>query len=200
MEHVERAGVHSGDSIALYPAQSLSPELIQTIVRHTSDLGRALGVRGLFNIQYVVFEATVYVIEVNPRGSRTVPFLSKVTGVPMVDLAVRSGLGERLVDMGFGVGLWPTQPLVAAKAPVFSMSKLTRVDTYLGPEMTSTGEVMGLDKTYRGAMTKALTAAGLMLPPEGALLLSIADHDKPEAVPLIKAFAATGYRLFATEG
>src|ERR1700736_1563046 len=143
MEHVERAGVHSGDSIALYPAQSLSAEIVETIVRHTTDLGRALGVCGLFNIQYVVFEGTVYVIEVNPRGSRTVPFLSKVTGVPMVDLAVRAGLGERLRDMGFGVGLWPAQPLVAAKAPVFSMSKLTSVDTYLGPQMKSTGEGIG---------------------------------------------------------
>src|SRR3989442_110516 len=136
MEHVERAGVHSGDSIALYPAQSLGADLIDAIVRHTTDLGRALGVRGLFNMQYVVFEGTVYVIEVNPRGSRTVPFLSKVTGVPMVDLAVRVGLGQCLEQLGFGIGLWPDQPLVAAKAPVFSMSKLTRVDTYLGPEMT----------------------------------------------------------------
>src|SRR5437870_11562973 len=113
MEHVERAGVHSGDSIALYPAQSLSPELIQTIVRYTTELGRALGVRGLFNIQYVVFDGEVYVIEVNPRGSRTVPFLSKVTGVPMVDLAVRVGLGQRLADLGYGLGSGPAQPPVA---------------------------------------------------------------------------------------
>src|SRR5437870_8739104 len=201
MEHVDRAGVHSGDSIALYPAQSLSPELIQTIVRHTTDLGRALGVRGLFNIQYVVFEATVYVIEVNPRGSRTVPFLSKVTGVPMVDLAVRSGLGERLMDMGFGVGLWPTQPLVAAKAPVFSMSKLTRVDTYLGPEMKSTGEVMGLGDTVPEALGKALLAAGNGLPlPGAAVLLSLADRDKAEAAPLIRRLCDLGYGLVATEG
>src|SRR5204862_4823476 len=122
MQHVERAGVHSGDSIALYPAQLLSSELTETIVRHTTDLGRALGVRGLFNIQYVVFEGTVYVIEVNPRGSRTVPFLSKVTGVPMVDLAVQVGLGVPLRECGFGIALWPPPPLVAAKAPLFSMS------------------------------------------------------------------------------
>ncbi|MBV9578540.1 MAG: carbamoyl-phosphate synthase large subunit, partial [Chloroflexi bacterium] len=133
MEHVERAGVHSGDSIALYPAQSLTPDQIDTLVQYTTDLGRAIGVRGLFNIQYVVFEGAVYVIEVNPRGSRTVPFLSKITGVPMVDLAVRVGLGAHLAECGFGTGLWPAQPLVAAKAPVFSMSKLTQVDTYLGP-------------------------------------------------------------------
>src|SRR5437764_6399891 len=117
MQHVQRAGVHSGDSVALYPAQSLSDDQVDTVVRYTTDLGRALGVRGLFNIQYVVFEGEVYVIEVNPRGSRTVPFLSKVTGVPMVDLAVRAGLGARLLDLGYGIGLWPSQPLVAAKAP-----------------------------------------------------------------------------------
>src|SRR5205085_12230967 len=117
MQHVERAGVHSGDSIALYPAQSLEPAQIDTIVQYTTDLGRALGVRGLFNIQYVVFEGAAYVIEVNPRGSRTVPFLSKVTGVPIVDLGVRVGLGMRLVDNAYGTGLWPIQPLVAAKAP-----------------------------------------------------------------------------------
>src|SRR5579859_1831759 len=201
MEHVERAGVHSGDSIALYPAQSLGPDLIDTIVRHTTDLGRALGVCGLFNIQYVVFEGDVYVIEVNPRGSRTVPFLSKVTGVPMVDLAVQAGLGKRLVDMGFGLGLWPAQPLVAAKAPVFSMSKLTSVDTYLGPEMKSTGEVMGLGETVAEALAKALLAAGSGLPTAGAgVLLSVAERDKAEALPLIQRLAGLGYDLLATEG
>jgi carbamoyl-phosphate synthase large subunit len=201
MEHVERAGVHSGDSIALYPAQSLSASQIDTIVQFTTDLGRALGVCGLFNIQYVVFEGTVYVIEVNPRGSRTVPFLSKVTGVPMVDLAVRVGLGQPLEALGFGVGLWPAQALVAAKAPVFSMSKLTRVDTYLGPEMKSTGEVMGLGSTVPEALGKALLAAGSGLPStETAVLLSLADRDKDEALPLVARLAALGYELMATEG
>jgi carbamoyl-phosphate synthase large subunit len=201
MEHVERAGVHSGDSIALYPAQSLSSDQVETIVRYTTDLGRALGVRGLFNIQYVVFEGTVYVIEVNPRGSRTVPFLSKVTGVPMVDLAVRVGLGARLRETDFGVGLWPAQPLVAAKAPVFSMSKLTQVDTYLGPEMKSTGEVMGLGETPAEALGKALLAAGSGLPAAGsAVLLSLADRDKSEAAPLVRRLAELGYDLVATEG
>jgi carbamoyl-phosphate synthase large subunit len=201
MEHVERAGVHSGDSIALYPAQSLGPQLIETVVRYTTEMGRALGVRGLFNVQYVVFEGTVYVIEVNPRGSRTVPFLCKVTGVPMVDLAVRVGLGQRLAELGFGVGLWPAQPLVAAKAPVFSMSKLTQVDTYLGPEMKSTGEVMGLGITPAEALGKALLAAGSGLPePGAAVLLSIAERDKPEAMPLVRRLCALGYDLVATEG
>jgi carbamoyl-phosphate synthase large subunit len=201
MEHVERAGVHSGDSIALYPAQALLPEQIERIVRYTSDMGRALGVRGLFNIQYVVFRGEVYVIEVNPRGSRTVPFLSKVTGVPMVDLAVRVGLGSRLGELGFGTGLWPAQPLVAAKAPVFSMSKLTRVDTYLGPEMKSTGEVMGLGESVAEALGKALVAAGSGLPGIGAaVLLSLADRDKSEAVPLVRQLGDLGFDLVATDG
>jgi carbamoyl-phosphate synthase large subunit len=201
MEHVERAGVHSGDSIALYPAQSLRADHVENVVQYTTDLGRALGVRGLFNIQYVVFEGTVYVIEVNPRGSRTVPFLSKVTGVPMVDLAVRVGLGKRLRELGCSPGLWPLQPLVAAKAPVFSMSKLTEVDTYLGPEMKSTGEVMGLGETSAEALRKALLAAGSGLPaPSCAVLLSLADRDKTEALPLIRRLAELGFDLIATEG
>jgi carbamoyl-phosphate synthase large subunit len=201
MQHVERAGVHSGDSIALYPAQSLPADQVETIVRYTTDLGRALGVRGLFNIQYVVFEGQVYVIEVNPRGSRTVPFLSKVTGVPMVDLAVQAGLGIPLGADEFGTGLWPAQPLVAAKAPVFSMSKLTQVDTYLGPEMKSTGEVMGLGTSAAEALGKALIAAGSGLPPRtSGVLLSLADRDKAEAMPLVRRLAELGYDLLATEG
>lgn len=200
MEHVERAGVHSGDSIALYPAQSLGAEQWRTIVEYTVDMGKALGVRGLFNVQYVVYDGQVYVIEVNPRGSRTVPFLSKVTGVPMVDLAVQVGLGTPLSELGFGTGLWPSQPLIAAKAPVFSMSKLTQVDTYLGPEMKSTGEVMGLGQTTEEALGKALIAAGSGLPPRGAaVLLSLADRDKDEAMPLIRRLADLGYDLVATE-
>ncbi len=201
MEHVERAGVHSGDSIALYPAQSLDTEQLQTIVDYTTALGKGLGVRGLFNIQYVVYDRQVYVIEVNPRGSRTVPFLSKVTGVPMVDLAVQVGLDVPLASLGYGTGLWPTQPLVAAKAPVFSMSKLTQVDTYLGPEMKSTGEVMGLGVTAEEALGKALIAAGSGLPaPGAAVLLSLAERDKDEAMPLIRRLAELGYDLVATEG
>jgi carbamoyl-phosphate synthase large subunit len=143
----------------------------------------------------------VYVIEVNPRGSRTVPFLSKVTGVPMVDLAVQVGLGVPLVQLGFGTGLWPLQPLIAAKAPVFSMSKLTQVDTYLGPEMKSTGEVMGLGDSPAEALGKALIAAGSGLPAPGSgVLLSLADRDKLEATPLIRQLAELGYDLVATEG
>ncbi len=143
----------------------------------------------------------MYVIEVNPRGSRTVPFLSKVTGVPMVDLAVRVGLGQNLAECGFGTGLWPAQPLVAAKAPVFSMSKLTQVDTYLGPEMKSTGEVMGLGTSVNEALGKALLAAGSGLSrPGSAVLLSLADRDKAEAMPLLQRLGDLGYDLLATEG
>lgn len=200
MEHVERAGVHSGDSMAVYPALGLSRQEVDTLVEYSTCLGLELGVRGVFNVQYVLFEGTLYVLEVNPRASRTVPFISKVTGVPLVMVATRIMLGESLREQGYLGGLWPRQHLVAVKAPVFSMAKLPRVDSYLGPEMKSTGEVMGIDRSYQGAMVKALIAAGLMLPPQGALLLSIADPDKSEAIPIVRSFAEAGYRLYATEG
>jgi carbamoyl-phosphate synthase large subunit len=201
VEHVERAGVHSGDSIGIYPAQSLTTDQINTLTRFTDELGRSLGVRGLFNVQYVVYEGEIYVIEVNPRASRTVPFLSKVTGVPMVDLAVQIGLGAHLRTSAFGTGLWPAQPLVAAKAPVFSMAKLNQVDTYLGPEMKSTGEVMGIGSSLGEAMRKALVAAGCQLPaPGSAVLLSIARRDRAEALPLIRRLSDLGLDLVATEG
>jgi len=202
MEHVERAGVHSGDSLAVYPAQSLTYAQREQVVDYTTRLGRGLGVRGLFNVQYVLHRATrtLYVLEVNPRASRTVPFLSKVTGVPMIEIATRIMLGESLAAQGYAPGLWPAQPLVAVKAPVFSMAKLPQVDTYLGPEMKSTGEVMGVDWTYEGALTKALIAAGLMLPPAGAILATVADDDKPAAAVLLASLAEQGYRIYATEG
>ncbi len=200
MAHVERAGVHSGDSMAVYPALGLSESEVQSVVEYTHKLGMGLGTRGIFNVQYVLFEGTLYVIEVNPRASRTAPFISKVTGVPLVNVATRVLLGQSLKEQGYPAGLWPRQGLVAVKAPVFSMAKLPRVDSYLGPEMKSTGEVMGIDKTYRGAMTKALLGSGMMLPPQGAILFSIDDADKTEAIPIIRAFAKVGYRLYATEG
>ncbi|MBI2755769.1 MAG: carbamoyl-phosphate synthase large subunit [Chloroflexi bacterium] len=204
MEHVERAGVHSGDSVALYPAQNLPPEQVEKLVEYTTEIGRGLGVKGLFNIQFVVYAGEVYIIEVNPRASRTVPFLSKVTTVPMVDLAVRAGLGEPLATMGYGTGLWPVPTsFVAAKAPVFSMSKLTAVDTYLGPEMKSTGEVMGLGVTAAEALEKALLASGMGLPrnaPGSGVLISVANHDKEEAAPLARRLAELGFDLLATEG
>ncbi len=216
MEHVERAGVHSGDSMAIYPGLTLSEEEVDTIVDYTTRIGIELGVRGLMNIQYVVvgggayrspgsgngatLPTEVYVLEVNPRSSRTIPFISKVTGVPMVRLAVNAMLGRTLREQGYRGGLWPRQKLVGVKAPVFSMSKLAGVDTYLGPEMKSTGEVMGIDREFGPALAKALMAAGLMLPPKGAILLSIADRHKPDAVEMVRELHEFGYAFYATEG
>jgi carbamoyl-phosphate synthase large subunit len=200
MEHVERAGVHSGDSIAVFPAPSLSTYELEMVEEYTTRLGRSLGVKGLFNIQFVLHRGQVYVLELNPRASRTVPFISKVTGLPLVDLAVGVMLGTSLAAQGYRSGLYPRPGLVAVKAPVFSMSKLPRVDTYLGPEMKSTGEVMGIDWSYERALAKALLAAGQALRPAARILLSIADRDKAEAVPLIRRLSGLGCSLLATEG
>ncbi len=205
MEHIERAGVHSGDSMAIYPAIKLTKTEMDTIVDYSVRIGIALGIKGLMNIQFdVVRDSTgkskIYVLEVNPRASRTVPFISKVTGVPIVDIATRVMLGQSLKEQGYQSGLFPSKKLIAIKAPVFSMSKLLGVDTYLGPEMKSTGEVMGIDTTFNGALVKALMAAGLMLPEKGSMLFSIADRDKAEALPIIKDFYNAGYKLYATEG
>jgi len=206
MEHIERAGVHSGDSIAVYPALNLTQDEVNTIVDYTIKIGRALQVKGLMNVQLVIMpgqsqnQSSVYVLEVNPRASRTIPFISKVTGVPMVRIATKIMLGVSLKKQGYTTGLWRRQKLVGIKAPVFSMSKLAGVDTYLGPEMKSTGEVMGIDYTYEGALIKALLAAGLILPSRGSLLFSIADKNKGEALPIIESFYSLGYQLDATEG
>ncbi|MGB2694500.1 MAG: ATP-grasp domain-containing protein, partial [Dehalococcoidia bacterium] len=204
MEHIERAGVHSGDSMAVYPPINLSEQELATVVDYTQRIGLALHVRGLMNVQYVIIRgdegSEVFVLEVNPRSSRTVPFLSKVTGVPMVRLATLIMLGRSLRDQGYEGGLWPARHLVAVKAPAFSMSKLIGVDTYLGPEMKSTGEVMGVDRTFPAALAKAILSAELALPPGGAMLLSIADQHKPEAVPIVGQLVEAGFRLYATEG
>lgn len=205
MEHIERAGVHSGDSIAVYPGLNLTRDEVDTITDYTIKIGRALQVKGLMNIQFVITStgkerASVYVLEVNPRASRTIPFISKVTGVPMVKIATKVMLGISLQEQGYTTGLWRKQGLVGVKAPVFSMSKLMGVDTYLGPEMKSTGEVMGVDHRFEAALAKALIAAGLMLPPHGNLLFSIADKNKAEALPIISDFYSLGYQLYATEG
>ncbi len=215
MEHVERAGVHSGDSIAIYPALNLGESEVETVTDYTARIGKGLGIRGLMNIQYVILggppyrtpgvelpqlETTVYVLEVNPRASRTIPFISKAAGVPMVRLATQAMLGKKLDDLGYGTGLWRRQKLVAVKAPVFSMSKLAGVDNYLGPEMKSTGEVMGIDYDYRSALAKALTASGLSLATKGTILVSIADKDKAEVVSLIRDLLSGGYSILATEG
>ncbi|MDP9372810.1 MAG: carbamoyl-phosphate synthase large subunit, partial [Chloroflexota bacterium] len=200
MEHIERAGVHSGDSFAVYPPQNIYPAESDLIVEYTTRIGLALGVRGLMNVQYVVHEGRVYVIEVNPRSSRTVPFISKVTGVPLIALATGVMLGRSLRDQGYAGGLWPAPPLVAVKAPVFSHGKLRGVEVGVGPEMKSTGEVMGVDRAFAPAFYKALLSAGITLPPRGSVLLSLADDDKPEAAWMIGQLARLGHRLYATEG
>lgn len=206
MEHIERAGVHSGDSMAAYPGINLTKKEREIIEDYTIKIGLGMEVRGLMNIQFVITreeedaESKVYVIEVNPRASRTVPFLSKITGIPMVDVATSVMLGKSLKEQGYESGIVEDKNLIAIKAPVFSMSKLVGVDTYLGPEMKSTGEVMGIDLTFKAAMVKALTASGLMLPQKGAILLSIANRDKPEALKIIKDLSKIGYEFYATEG
>ncbi len=200
MEHVERAGVHSGDSMATYPASGLDDEATRQIVADTIAIARALPVVGLCNIQFVVWRGRPHVLEVNPRASRTVPFISKVTGVPLVELATRAMRGERLADLGYETGLRPPLPLVAVKAPVFSTVKLALVEPALGPEMKSTGEVMGIDRSLGAAVEKAFVAALGGVPQRGAVLCSIADFDKAEALPIVAQLSALGFEIFATAG
>ncbi len=200
MEHIERAGVHSGDSFAVYPAQNVYPAEIETIVDHTTRIALGLKAQGIINIQFVIQSGRVFVLEVNPRSSRTVPFMSKATGVPMVKLATNIILGRSLAEQGYEGGLWPRQPLVAVKAPVFSMAKLRGVEVHLGPEMKSTGEVMGIDRSFEPAFYKALMGAGLALPPASSILLSLADEDKSDALTMVDALVRLGHKLYATEG
>src|SRR5207253_1337420 len=200
MKHVERAGVHSGDSYAVYPAPGLDKSELDDVIDFTVRIARHLRLRGLVNVQYVVHRGKVHVLEVNPRASRTVPFLSKVTGVPMVDLATRVMLSEKLADLGWSTGLVPPRDLVAVKAPVFSMNKLPAVDSYLGPEMKSTGEAIGIDRTLVAAMRKAFAASGMHVERGSAALLTIADADKPEIFPIVSRLVQMGCRLVATEG
>ena len=200
MEQVERTGVHSGDSICVYPAQHLTQAEIDTMVDYTGRFARELHVTGLVNVQYAVSNGKVYVIEVNPRSSRTVPYISKVTGVPMVDLAVRCCLGEKLTDMGYGTGLHPNAPYVAVKVPVFSFEKLHGVDTQFGPEMKSTGECLGIAKTFSEALLKGLIAAGYKLHHEGGVLISVKDGDKNEIIEIASRFEQLGFKIYATSG
>lgn len=200
MEHIERAGVHSGDSIAVYPPQTLSAKVIYTIIDYTKRLAVGLNVKGLLNIQYVVMDDKVYVIEVNPRSSRTIPFLSKVTDVKMVNVATRIAMGETLESLGYKPGLLPVKPHIAVKAPVFSFAKMQDVDISLGPEMKSTGEVMGIDYHYARALYKAITGAGMNIPTHGTILFTVADKDKEEVEQLSQAFADLGFHLVATAG
>ncbi|MFR6291885.1 MAG: carbamoyl-phosphate synthase large subunit [Peptococcaceae bacterium] len=200
MEHIERAGIHSGDSISVYPAQRLTEENKQTIIEYTGRLAKALQVIGLVNIQYVIHNGEVYVIEVNPRSSRTVPYISKVTNVPMVDLATKIMLGATLKGMGYETGVHPVGDYVAVKVPVFSFEKLHSVDTMLGPEMKSTGEVLGIAKTFDEALYKGLIAAGYKIKHEGGVLMSVRDKDKEEIFPIAQKLEKMGFKLYGTKG
>ncbi len=236
MEHIERAGIHSGDSMAVYPPISLQPEVQAKMVLIACRIARALGVRGLMNIQFVIANDTPYVLEVNPRASRTVPYISKVTGVPMVDLATRCMMGTKLRDLGYTSGLWvlqgaksqqeprmPYEPyargsviaesdlaagnfelpppiLYAVKAPVFSFQKLARVEPSLGPEMKSTGEILGIDRTFESALYKALVASGIQFRDRGEVVITVADHDKAGAAEIARDLDAAGYPIVATGG
>ncbi|GGD18792.1 carbamoyl-phosphate synthase large subunit [Pontibacillus salipaludis] len=200
MEHIERAGVHSGDSIAVYPTQRISEEIKQKCVEYTTRIARELGIVGLINIQLVLHNDEVYVLEVNPRASRTVPFLSKITGVTMAKLATELIVGARLKELGYSDGVLPEPNEVFVKVPVFSFEKLRSVDTYLGPEMKSTGEVLGRDVTLEKALYKGLTASGIEVPRNGAVLMTVADKDKEELLELATRFHQLGFELYATEG
>ncbi|WP_368399710.1 carbamoyl-phosphate synthase large subunit [Streptococcus anginosus] len=200
MEHIERAGVHSGDSMAVYPPQTLSAQVQQTIADYTKKLAIGLHCIGMMNIQFVIKDEKVYVIEVNPRASRTVPFLSKVTNIPMAQVATQLILGQTLAELGYEDGLYPESKQVHVKAPVFSFTKLAKVDSLLGPEMKSTGEVMGTDATLEKALYKAFEASYLHLPNFGNVVFTIADENKEEALTLAKRFAAIGYSILATQG
>ncbi|MFP7774048.1 carbamoyl-phosphate synthase large subunit [Ligilactobacillus sp. LYQ112] len=200
MEHIEHAGVHSGDSMAVYPPQTFSQDIKDQIVAATKKLAVALKCIGIMNIQFIVHDNEVYVLEVNPRASRTVPFLSKITGIKMTQVATKVILGSTLKELGYESGLFPESDRVNVKAPVFSFSKLADVDSYLGPEMKSTGEVMGSDKTFEKALYKAFVGAKMELPEAGRVLLTIDERDKEAVLPLAKRFSRIGYRIFATKG
>ena len=200
MEHVERAGVHSGDSIAVYPAWNVDDFMSDKIIDHTKRLAMALGVVGIVNIQYLLSEGELYVIEVNPRSSRTVPYISKVTGVPMVDLATRCMLGDKLRDTSFGTGLYKHPPYVAVKVPVFSFEKLSNVDTQLGPEMKSTGEVLGIATTREEALYKGMRAAGYKMNKVGGIFISVRNQDKAQIIHVARKFARLGFKIYATGG
>ncbi|MDR3120441.1 MAG: carbamoyl-phosphate synthase large subunit, partial [Clostridiales bacterium] len=200
MEHVERTGIHSGDSIALYPAIHVQDDMTEKIIETTRRLSLSLKICGLVNIQYIIYHNDLYVIEVNPRASRTVPYISKVTGVPMAELATRAMLGEPLADMGYGTGLYRTSPYIVAKVPVFSFEKLDDVDTQLGPEMKSTGETLGIGKTPQEALYKGLIAAGYAMKKSGGVFLTVRDSDKNEILDIARKFAELSFSLYATFG
>ena len=200
MQHIERAGIHSGDSISVYPSQNISAELIERIEDYTKKLAKSLHVIGLVNIQFIIYENEVYVIEVNPRSSRTVPYISKVTGIPIVELACKVIMGEKIRDLGFEPGLQKEAPYVAVKMPVFSFEKLRGAEISLGPEMKSTGECLGIAKTFDEALFKAFLGAGIDLPIHKKMIITVCDEDKKEIVPIAAGFNKLGYEIYATRG
>ena len=200
MEHIERAGIHSGDSIAVYPAQNISDKNKEEIIDYTRKLATALNTKGLVNIQYIISDGKIYVIEVNPRSSRTIPYISKVTGVPMIKLATECMIGKKLKKLGYGTGLYPSAPYVAVKVPIFSFEKLADLDTHLGPEMKSTGEVLGIGKTLDEALYKGLVAAGYKMKRSGGILMTVRDTDKAEISGVAKNYYELGFELYATAG
>ena len=200
MEHIERTGIHSGDSIAVYPAKDLTTEIEEKIVNTTKMLCEGLNAIGIVNVQYIVKDGEIYVIEVNPRASRTVPYLSKVTGIPMVDLAIKVSLGMKLKDMPYGTGLYRKPDYVTVKVPVFSFAKLSGLDTQLGPEMKSTGEVLGIGRDLTEALYKGFIAAGFALKKDGGVFISVKDSDKPEIAEIGRKFMELGFSIYATDG
>ena len=201
MEHLERAGVHSGDSVTMYPSQNIDDKIKADVLDYTKKLALAIGIKGMINIQFIEFDGKLYVIEVNPRASRTVPYISKVSGVPIVDIATKVMLGEKLVNLGYGVDVYPEPDLVSVKVPVFSTQKLPKVEVSLGPEMKSTGEVLGVGRNVKEALYKGFVAANMYPSNEkGKILATINKHDKVEFLPIAKELAKAGYKFIATEG
>ncbi|SDZ90007.1 carbamoyl-phosphate synthase large subunit [Pseudobutyrivibrio sp. ACV-2] len=198
MEHIERTGIHSGDSISVYPAHTITQDIKDKIVDYTERLAKALHVLGMINIQFIAMDGEVYVIEVNPRSSRTVPYISKVTGIPIVDLAAKAILGHKITDMGYKPGLQPEADYIAIKMPVFSFEKLRGAEISLGPEMKSTGECLGIAKTFEEALYKAFLGAGVVLPKHKQMIITVKDADKPEALEVAKRFEKLGYKIYAT--
>jgi carbamoyl-phosphate synthase large subunit len=200
MEHLERAGVHSGDSISVYPTHTIYKEHIDTIVNYTRKIALELHVIGVLNIQFIISSDKVYIIEVNPRSSRTVPYISKVTNLPVIDIATNVILGEKLKDMPYGTGLHPSSSYIAIKLPVFSFEKIKGSETSLGPEMKSTGEVLGIDKLFSDALLKAFTAAGISVPHNGNILVTVREKDREEVLPIINRYTDIGFHIYATPG
>ena len=198
MEHIERAGIHSGDSISVYPAQSISENAKQMIEEYTRRLASSLHVLGMINIQFIVYKEQVYVIEVNPRSSRTVPYISKVTGIPIVPLATKVILGHKIRELGYKPGLQPEAEHIAIKMPVFSFEKIRGADISLGPEMKSTGECLGIAKTFNEALYKAFLGAGINLPKHKNMIITVRDSEQQNIVPVAKRFEKLGYKIYAT--